>query len=332
MSEYQEVDNIEISSTKKFDDIICETERRISECRHHKIPLDAREFEQFKKSWFFRNWHHRFARLGSVGVISIPNTTLEEWIYWLYEWSIKFTDDYNKFKKLVWESIKLHEEHLNILDNKVKDLEERVTELERQVNLIWQKINEILEQINQIWVKIDEMESEIERLKEKDRDLQQQIDAFKANVFNVSYPYKKLGTLKNGWVMKHQNPLEDFGLMWGWNNPNDHSQGVHYTPLLNYLYKTGVFNVTLAGDSLVGSISVPQEIKDAGFNIGEQWIYAGFVAQSSQLVGNIYLHLVPNGNDIDVKILNTVHTGWGDLLEPLEFQINTGGAVPQYLT
>lgn len=174
MSEYQEVDNIEISSTKKFDDIICETERRIEECQHHKIPLDAREFEQFKKSWFFHYWHHRFARLGNVGVISIPNTTLEEWIYWLYEWSIKFTDDYNKFKKLVFEAIKLHEEHLNILDNKVKDLEERVTELERQVQLIWQKINEILEQINQIWSKINEMQNTI-------NSLQQQINELKAN-------------------------------------------------------------------------------------------------------------------------------------------------------
>ncbi len=174
MSDYQEVDNVEISSTKKFDDIICETERRIEECRHHKIPLDAREFEQFKKSWFFHNWHHRFARLGNVGVISIPNTTLEEFIYWLYEWSIKFTDDYNKFKKLVFEAIKLHEEHLNILDNKVKDLEERVTELERQVNLLWQKINEILEQINQIWTKIDELQNTI-------NNLQQQINELKAN-------------------------------------------------------------------------------------------------------------------------------------------------------
>jgi hypothetical protein len=54
------------------------------------------------------------------------------------------------------------------------------------------------------------MENEIERLKEKDRDLQQQIDSFKANVFNVSYPYKELGTLKNGWTLKHVRPYGRF--------------------------------------------------------------------------------------------------------------------------
>lgn len=174
MSGFDEVDNIEISSTKKFDDIIMETEQRIRECHHHKVPLDTREFEQFKKGWFYHNWYHRFARLGSVGVISIPNTTLEEFIYWLYEWSIKFTDDYNKFKKLVWEAIKLHEEHLTILDNKVKELENRVDELERQIGLIWQKINEILEQIQQIWTKIDELQNTI-------NNLQDQINELKAN-------------------------------------------------------------------------------------------------------------------------------------------------------
>lgn len=330
MSEYQEVDNIEISSTKKFDDIICETERRISECRHHKIPLDAREFEQFKKSWFYHNWYHRFARLGNVGVISIPNTTLEEWIYWLYEFSIKFTDDYNKFKKLVWEAIRLHEEHLTILDNKVKDLEERVTELERQVQLIWQKINEILEQINQIWQNINQIKNDIEKLKEKDQSLQDQFDSFKANVFSVSYQFGNAGTLQNGWTMKHENNQEAFGFIWGWNNPQDHSQGVHYQLLLNYLYKTGVFVDTMVGESLIGTIPVPQEMRDAGFSIVENWLYAGYITQSSKLVGNVFIHLVPNGNNVDIKIMNTVHTGWADLQESTEWQINTGGAPTLY--
>lgn len=165
MSDYNEVDKIEISSTKKFDDIICETERRIKECCEHKVPLDHREFEQFKKSWFFHNWKHRFQRLGNVGVISIPNTTLEEWIYWLYEWSIKDTEDYNEFKKLVWEAIKLHEEHLRIIDNRLDDHEDRITECERQIILIWEKINQILQEIENIHNLINNLQQQINELK-----------------------------------------------------------------------------------------------------------------------------------------------------------------------
>lgn len=334
MGDWQEVDNIQISESQKFDDVIKDVEEKIKNIpRHHKhVPLDYREFEQFKRGWFYRHWENRFRRLGQVGVVAIPNTTLQDWIIWLYEWSQKMTDDYNEFKRLVYEAIKLHEEHLQIHDAQIKDLTSRVTEIEKQLQEIWNKINNILDDISKIWAEIGNIKNEIDNLHKKDDDLQNQIDAFKANVFNVSYPYKTLGTLKNGWAMKHENPLEDFAFMWGWNNNDDHSQGVHFTPLLNYIYKTGVFNVTMVGDSLVGTIPVPQEVRDAGFTMGENWIYAGFVAQSSQLVGNVYLHLVPNGNDIDIKILNTVHTGWDDLLEPLEFQINTGGAVPQYLT
>ena len=82
---------------------------------------------------------------------------------------------------------------------------------------------------------IGDISSEISNLHNKDQNLQDQIDSFKTNVFNVSYPFKISGTLKNGWAMKHQDPMEDFGLMWGWNNNDDHSQGVHFTPVLNYL-------------------------------------------------------------------------------------------------
>lgn len=172
MSEWQEVDKITKSSSRDFDDIIKEVEYKLNHLPPKKhVPIDYREFQQFKKGWFYRNWENRFKRLGSIGVVAIPNTTLEDWIIWLYEWSIKFTDDYNEFKKLVFEAIKLHEEHLRILDNRVDDLETRVEELERQISLIWQKINEILEKITQIENNINNLQQEINELKANNEKL-----------------------------------------------------------------------------------------------------------------------------------------------------------------
>lgn len=327
MGDYNEVDKIEISSTQKFDDIICETEQRIKECCKHKAALDHKEFEQFKKSWFFHNWKHRFQRLGNVGVISIPNTTLEEWIYWLYEWSIKFTDDYNKFKKLVWEAIKLHEEHLNILDNQVKDLQERVEELERQINLIWQKINEILEQINHLWAEVNNIKNEINNLHNKDNDLQDQINNFKENVFNTSFNNAVDGTLKNGWYMKHENPTERFAIGWDWNNKDNHSQGVHWALWLNYLYKDDCpFSGNLNDDSLIGEIP---NINAEQWKIGETWLYSGYIVQSYPLVGNMLIHIVPKGDILEIRVLNVTR---GPIPEGnFHWQVNFGGISTQYI-
>lgn len=167
MEDWQEVDNIQISESQKFDDVIKDVEEKIKNIPHHHkhVPLDYREFEQFKRGWFYRHWENRFRRLGQVGVVAIPNTTLQDWIIWLYEWSQKMTDDYNEFKRLVYEAIKLHEEHLQIHDAQIKDLQERVSEIERQIKEIWNKINEILSTIDRIWDEIANIKNEINNLK-----------------------------------------------------------------------------------------------------------------------------------------------------------------------
>lgn len=338
MANFHEEDTI-MEPKKKFDDIIqdineeIEKAHRAGKLRPHHI--DDREFKQFKKGWFYHNWYHRFRRLGNVGVIAIPNTSLEEWIYWLYEWSQAFVDDYNRFKDLVFEAIKLHEEHLAILDSKVEDLENRVEEIEHQLVLIWEEIRKLIQEVNKIKTDVNEIKNditniynEINNLHGADDNLQNQINSIKQNIFNVSLPNKIRGTLQNGWTMKHQTPDEDFAIIWGWNNEEDHSQGVHWQLVLNYLYKDNAdFLGNLNDDSLIGVIpNIPEE----RWKIGPTWLYAGYVVQSAMLVGINYIHLVPVGNSLEIRIVNTTRSGVAPTNQ--NWQINTGGAPVNYLT
>ena len=84
---------------------------QISDGSISKPTID--ELNQFQKTWFYHNWDVRFRKLasfsalGTRGAIAIPNTTFEEWLYWFHEWATHFADDYNEFKKLVYQAIKL---------------------------------------------------------------------------------------------------------------------------------------------------------------------------------------------------------------------------------
>lgn len=204
MSEFNEVDEITKDSSQNFDDIVRQVEDNINKLpkRKKRVPLDYREFEQFKKGWFYRNWYHRFRRLGQVGVISIPNTSLEDWIVWLYEWSIKMTDDYNQFKKLVWEAIKLHEEHLKILDGRVDDLEDRVEEIERQLVEIWKRIEELTREINEIHNELNNIKNDITNLQNQINNLKTQNNKLIQNLIN-SGAWE--GTLEDGNLKPDRN-------------------------------------------------------------------------------------------------------------------------------
>lgn len=338
MGNFHEEDSV-MRPKKKFDDIIKEINEELDKAHHARehghCHIDDREFKQFKKGWFYHHWAHRFRRLGNVGVIAIPNTSLEEFIYWLYEWSQAFVDDYNKFKDLVFEAIKLHEEHLNILDAQVKDLQIRVEEIERQLVLIWTEIRKLVDEVNKIHTEINDIKNdvtniynEINNLHNKDNDLENQINSIKQNIFNVSIPYKSTGVLQNNWHMKHQTDLEEFSIVWGWNNEQDHNQGVHWQLVLNYIYKDNAnFNGNMNDDSLIGTIP---NIDAEDWKIGESWLYAGYVAQAPMLVGICYIHLVPIGDSLEIRILNTTRTGTAPTNQ--NWQINTGGAPVNYIS
>jgi len=190
MSNFHEEDSV-MRPKKKFDDIIEEINEELDKVHRGRKEghcyIDDREFQQFKKGWFYHHWSHRFRRLGNVGVIAIPNTSLSEWIYWLYEWSQAFVDDYNKFKDLVFEAIKLHEEHLSILDAQIKDLQIRVEEIERQLVLIWDEIRKLIQEVNNLKQVIENISNEVNNLKQEVNNLKannEKLDKIIQNLIN----------------------------------------------------------------------------------------------------------------------------------------------------
>lgn len=118
-----------MDSVNKYIDSI----NKYQEDNPHLVQPTAMELAQFHKSHFYHNWLHRYRKLfafgplGNHGVIAIPNTTFEEWLYWFSEWAEAFMDDYNAFKKLVFEALLLIEKHLEAIDAELQNHEGRIT-------------------------------------------------------------------------------------------------------------------------------------------------------------------------------------------------------------
>lgn len=338
MSEFNEVDEITKDSSQNFDDIVRQVEDNIKKLPKHKkrVPLDYREFEQFKKSWFYRNWYHRFRRLGQVGVIAIPNTTLEDWIVWLYEWSIKMTDDYNHFKKLVWEAIKLHEEHLKILDGRVDDLEDRVEEIERQLVLIWEEIRKLIQEVNNIKNEINNIHGDINNINNSITNinnridgLESEFDSFKANVFNVGFTQSFTGVTTNGWS-KMNHPQMAFGILWDWNNAQDHSQGVHWQLAINWIETTNLTPQKMVNQE-IGYIDFPAGLDERIVNNfpDASWLYAGYIVSGTGISSNLFVQTIKEGRRI--KVMATGYTHTSESSSYGRGQINTGGVPTNYI-
>lgn len=339
MANFHEEDTI-MSPKKKFDDIIqdineeIEKAHRAGKLRPHHI--DDREFKQFKKGWFYHNWYHRFRRLGSVGVIAIPNTSLEEWIYWLYEWSQAFVDDYNRFKDLVFEAIKLHEEHLAILDTKVEDLENRVQEIERQLVLIWeeirkltQEINNIKNEINSIHGDINNINNSITNINNRIDGLESEFDSFKANVFNVGFTHSFGGVTTNGW-QKMSHPETGFGILWDWNNAQDHSQGIHWQLNINWIEIAELTPQKMVGQE-IGYIDFPNDLDERIVNNfpSATWLYAGYIISGAGIASNLFIRTIKEGRRIKVNATNYTHTS--ESASYGKGQINNGGIPTNYI-
>ena len=76
-----------------WEEIIKRINCMIKNNEEYKQPV-IDDLNQFEKNWFYNNWEVRFRQiasfsaLGTRGVIAIPNTTFEEWLYWFHEWQI----------------------------------------------------------------------------------------------------------------------------------------------------------------------------------------------------------------------------------------------------
>ena len=127
------------------------------------------ELDQFRKSWFYNNWCVRFRQLmaftplGTRGVIAIPNTTFEEWLWWFHEWAEAFMDDYNEFKKLVFHAISVIEKHLEIIDKEIEDIDKEIEDIDKEIDEINKHLQKIDKQIIDIYHKIDNLQHEVDK-------------------------------------------------------------------------------------------------------------------------------------------------------------------------
>lgn len=220
------------------------------EFKHFHHPTIA-ELDHFKKSWFYDDWCVRFRKLnafnalGTKGVIALPNTTFEEWLYWFQEWAIAWMDDYNQFKKMVYEALQLIEKHLEAIDKTLEDHEKRIEKIEDEIQDIYNKIKQLQDEIDKINNEIQDIYNKISNLQnqvnqntqdiknlankeQQDIDnVQSEIDSLKLNLYPVYQQVNadNVGALNN-WHTNDATSPHRFGLDWRWINNNDHTQGV----------------------------------------------------------------------------------------------------------
>lgn len=151
-----EILHLDPTEVAKFEKIMNEINGYMDYHKNQETPPAIDELDQFHKTWFYNNWQVRFRRLasftnlGSRGVIAIPNTTFEEWLWWFHEWAEALTDDYNEFKKMVYEALLMIQKHLEAIDKVIKNHEDRITKLENDVKQIKQEVKNLGDEINNI--------------------------------------------------------------------------------------------------------------------------------------------------------------------------------------
>lgn len=184
---------------------------QISDNSFSKPTID--ELNQFQKTWFYHNWDLRFRKLasysalGTRGAIAIPNTTFEEWLYWFHEWAIHFADDYNEFKKLVYQAIKLLEKHMEVIDKRLSAIENRLTEIEKELKDIYNKIAQINKDIANLQERVTHLENDLQtkynELLEKHNNNVQRIAALEWQLQQIVNNLKASGAMNSNGTMAH---------------------------------------------------------------------------------------------------------------------------------
>lgn len=99
-----------------------------------KGTVSESELAQFRRSEFYSNWSTRFAQLGNSGVIAIPNTTFDEWLWWFQNWAKTYSKNYNDFKELVNKTFEELNDDIATIDKDLLSLHEKDTEIEADYN------------------------------------------------------------------------------------------------------------------------------------------------------------------------------------------------------
>lgn len=184
---------------------------QISDGTISKPTID--ELNQFQKTWFYHNWDVRFRKLasfsalGTRGAIAIPNTTFEEWLYWFHEWAIHFADDYNEFKKLVYQAIKLLEKHMEVIDKRLSAIEDRLTEIENELKDIYNKIAQINKEISDLQNRVAKLEKDLQdkynELLNKNNKNEERIAALEWQLQQIVNNLKSSGAMNSNGTMAH---------------------------------------------------------------------------------------------------------------------------------
>lgn len=162
--------HLDPNEVAKFQKIMNEINGYMDYHKNQETPPALDELDQFHKTWFYNNWSVRFRRLasftnlGARGVIAIPNTTFEEWLWWFHEWAEALTDDYNAFKKMVYEALLMIQKHLEAIDKVLKNHEDRITTLENEIKSIKQEIKNLHDEITNIKQDITNLRNDVNNI------------------------------------------------------------------------------------------------------------------------------------------------------------------------
>lgn len=162
--------HLDPNEVAKFQKIMNEINGYMDYHKNQETPPALDELDQFHKTWFYNNWSVRFRRLasftnlGARGVIAIPNTTFEEWLWWFHEWAEALTDDYNEFKKMVYEALLMIQKHLEAIDKVLKNHEDRITTLENEIKSIKQEIKNLHDEITNIKQDITNLRNDVNNI------------------------------------------------------------------------------------------------------------------------------------------------------------------------
>lgn len=234
------------------------------------------ELDQFRKSWFYNNWCVRFRQLmaftplGTRGVIAIPNTTFEEWLWWFHEWAEAFMDDYNEFKKLVFHAISVIEKHLEIIDKEIEDIDKEIDEINKHL----QKIDKEIEDIDK---HLSDIDKEIIDIYHKIDNLQHEVDK---NTSDISH---------NTQIINNNNTKTSSEISALWNSVLQIHTVHSYSVIQQGIYKNPDAPAGL-GDLTVNWWYLNDQYPDMGYQmtIGANWIlwkgkYANFPQLSVDL-------------------------------------------------
>ena len=165
--------HLDPNEVTKFDKIMNEINGFMDWHKNQETPPAIDELDQFHKTWFYNNWSVRFRRLaaftnlGTRGVIAIPNTTFEEWLWWFHEWAEALTDDYNEFKKMVYEALLMIQKHLEAIDKLLQNHEQRITKIENDIKDIKQEIKQLGDEITNVKKDISNIHNQINNIQQQ---------------------------------------------------------------------------------------------------------------------------------------------------------------------